>query len=488
MGDQPVGAAAHRVAPTAERDLLATLPAPRQVPGALETIRAGNEGARTRLVVFDDDPTGSQAVHDVPVLTLATPLRQIAAAAAESHPAVFVLTNSRALDPPQAAQLASSLTGAVLAAASPGTDVRLVSRSDSTLRGHFPAETDAVCAAAAQAGVPFSGVLLCPAFPEAGRLTIGDVQWVRQGQALVPVSVTDYARDPAFAYSEPTLPEWVRARAGREAAQIITISLAELRLASITQIAGRLTAVTGGEVVVANAACAADLEVLCLALQQAEAAGARLLYRTAPSFVRVRAGLPPRSPLGRADIYRVGPPAAPGLTVVGSHVPLTSRQLASARARHRLGYVELDASEAATGGHRAAAEISRCAHALHNALTAGDAVLATSREVLQGAPGQGSLHLAREIAAAEAATIAAVLARRNGLPLRYVIAKGGITAAEIAVRALGIRRATVAGPLAAGQISVWLPEGESQAHAPFIVFPGNVGQDSTLADVLTALT
>lgn len=473
-------------APIAEQDLLSALPPSRPVPGALEAIRAGNEAAATRLVVLDDDPTGSQTVHGVPVVTLAAGLEDVAAAAAEPHPAVFVLTNSRALDAEQAAGLAGDITGAVLDAG-PGMDVRLVSRSDSTLRGHFPAETDAMSAAAARAGRPFDGVLLCPAFPEAGRLTVNNVQWVRRAGTLFPAAGTEYARDPAFGYTEATLPQWVAARTGRDQAEVATISIADLRQGGADHVAAGLRAVTGGQVVIANAADAGDLEVLCLALQRAEAAGSRLLYRTGPSFVRVRAGIPPRAPLGAADVHPAGPPDGPGLVVVGSHVPLTSRQLATARRRHRLGYVELAAAELARGGDVAAAEIARCAGELRAALALGDTVLATSRTLIAEAAGAGGLGVARRIAAAVSSTVTAALTHRDGRPLRYLIAKGGITSADLATQALGIRRATVAGQLGTGQISVWLPAGGLLPHTPYVVFPGNVGTDTTLADILSTL-
>jgi uncharacterized protein YgbK (DUF1537 family) len=480
------GVTTDRPGPVPMRELLSALPAPRPVPGALEAIRARNVAAGTRLVVLDDDPTGSQTVRDVPVVTLAASTGEIAAAAIEPHPAVFVLTNSRALDAGQAAALAGELTSAVLCRAD-GTDVRLVSRSDSTLRGHYPAETDAICAAAARAGQPFDGILLCPAFPEAGRFTVDDVQWVRRGQTLIPAADTDYARDAAFGYTEAALPQWIAARSGHDPGEIASVSIADLRQGGVDHVAAKLRAVPGGRVVVANAADASDLEILCLALQQAEAAGTRLLYRTGPSFVRVRAGLPLHAPLTRADIYPRGPSGETGLVVVGSHVPLTSRQLAAARDRHRLRYIELDAAEAAQGGDAAAAEIARRAGELSMALAQGDVVLATSRTLIGDPAGPGSLVLARQIAGAVSRAVAAVLADRGGRPLRYLVAKGGITSADIATRALGMHRATIAGQMGTGQISVWVPEDGLLPGIPYVVFPGNVGTDSTLADTISTL-
>ena len=53
------------------------------------------------LGVLDDDPTGSQAVHDVQVVTV---LEESATQAALDGPAAtcFVLTNTRSLDEPAA--------------------------------------------------------------------------------------------------------------------------------------------------------------------------------------------------------------------------------------------------------------------------------------------------------------------------------------------------------------------------------------------------
>ncbi|MCQ0010752.1 hypothetical protein LUX73_42705 [Actinomadura madurae] len=329
-----------RPAPVLARELFASLPPPRRVPGALDLIRAHNREDGVRLVVFDDDPTGDQTVHGVPILTLAAPMDEIAGAVLEEdHPAVFVLTNSRSMDPGDAAETAARLAGTLYERARRnGAELRVISRSDSTLRGHFPTETDALAKAAASAGIPYDGVLLCPAFLEAGRCTVGDVQWVRSGETLRPSCDTEYARDAAFGYSEATLPEWAAARTGRDRSEIVVVSLADLRVGGVARVADRLRAVDG-RIVVANAADPADLEVLCLALREAERAGTRLLYRTGPSFVRVRAGLPARPPLTFADLFPATASPGPGLVVArlahGADQPADRRRTGPPPARVR---------------------------------------------------------------------------------------------------------------------------------------------------------
>jgi uncharacterized protein YgbK (DUF1537 family) len=71
----------------------------------------------------------------------------------------------------------------------------------------------------------------------------------------------------------------------------------------------------------------------------------------------------------------------------------------------------------------------------------------------------------------------------------WVVAKGGITSHDVAVRGLGIRRAEVAGQLFPGVISVFHPvdAAPEALGMPYVVFAGNVGDDGTLADVVAIL-
>lgn len=161
---------------------------PRAIPddGRLrESIRAMRAADGLLLGVLDDDPAGSQAVHGVQVVTV---LEEDAYQAAFGAATVcFVLTNTRSLAEPAAAERATlAARGLAGVAAQRGARLQLVSRSDSTLRGHVMAEVAALQAARRQVlGAGFDGVLLIPAFLEAGRLTAADIHWARIGGDLV---------------------------------------------------------------------------------------------------------------------------------------------------------------------------------------------------------------------------------------------------------------------------------------------------------------
>lgn len=104
----------------------------------------------------------------------------------------------------------------------------VISRSDSTLRGHFPHEVDAVAKSMGEEDLPY---LIFPFFPEGGRFTIDDIHYVAEGEDLVPAGDTAYAKDAAFGFTRSNLREWVEEKTkGRiKAEEVISISLADIR-------------------------------------------------------------------------------------------------------------------------------------------------------------------------------------------------------------------------------------------------------------------
>jgi uncharacterized protein YgbK (DUF1537 family) len=443
-------------------------------------IRASLEERHTKIAVIDDDPTGTQTVRDVPVLT-GWRDEDLAWALARPEPLVVVNVNTRSLSEADARTINEDLGERFTRrAAAQGIDIRFLSRSDSTLRGHFPAETDALRTGIARAGGSVDGVILCPAFLDAGRLTIDDVHYVRDQGRLIPVAATEYARDRAFGYADSDLRDWAVSR-GVARSLLRSLGLDAMRAHGPAYVASRLLSAPEGAVVVANAADPADLDVLVLGIVEAEAAGARFLYRTGPSFVGARAGQ--GRPVALTDDEIPDRPGS-GLLVVGSHTRLTTRQLARAGARHRLGTVELSVPEIAAG--RGRQEIRRAGADHADARGHGNAALVTSRRFTDAGGAEASLELGRRVADALVETVAGL---DPAIPLAWVVAKGGITSSEMATRAFGASRATVAGQLFPGLVSLWvLGEGSRRPHVPFVVFPGNVGDDEALADTLDRLT
>ena len=239
--------------------------------------------------------------------------------------------------------------------------------------------------------------------------------------------------------------------------------------------------VRDGAFVVVNATDYADLEIVVLGLLDAEQRGRSFIYRAGPSFPRVLAGLEPRHPLTSSEIWPDGNPGGHGLVVVGSHVGLTRRQVTAARRRGGLTEIELDVPTLTDPGRRDA-HIAEIGQQCVAALARTDVLLFTSRTLIRGGDADDSLAISRNVSGAVTDVVRQALAAKPS----WVVAKGGITSHDVAVRGLGIRRAEVIGQLLPGMVSVFRPvEASPEAVGiPYVVFAGNVGDENTLADVI----
>ena len=448
-----------------------------------------------KVVVIDDDPTGSQTVHGAPLL-LRWDAATLAAGLRDPSPLLFVLANVRALDPEAAAQrlrrICRALRPALAAARAEGVLDRwlLVSRGDSTLRGHFPLEVETI---SAELG-PFDATLLVPAFLEGGRTTVAGIHRL-YGQ---PVHETAFARDGLFGYSSSHLPDWVEEKSGGRiaATAVQRLSLAELE-EPLPALCRRLAALEGNGIVAVDASEPRHLRALAAAVRRLQApaqleggleAGLRprrLLIQSAASLLGALAALPPQplDALGLAGLRRGGAEGPwPGLVLVGSHVPLADRQLEWLLAEPGCEGVELQVArlhrvlEGPLPDRLLASLETEWLERLHQALQRGRTpVLFTSRGELRcrHAAERRTLGL---VLATTMARLAAALAPRLG----YLVCKGGITTHTLLADGLGCSVVRLQGQLLPG-LSLVLAGGAPPA-LPVLTFPGNLGEADTLAE------
>ncbi len=455
---------------------------------------------RQKVVVLDDDPTGTQTVHSVPVLT-EWPVKALRDALADDNTTAFyLLTNSRSLPLSEARELNAEIGRNLLAASElTGRTFVVVSRSDSTLRGHFPGEIESLAGAL---GTVFDAWLIVPFFLEGGRYTLHNVHYVAEGENLVPAGVTEYAQDPVFGYQASNLRQWVIEkwqtfmdthpsyaetwRVPSSLADVATISLDDIRNGGPDKVTKRLLGLKNGQTCIVNAVSYHDLEVFVLGLLVAESRGRHFLYRTAASFVRVRAGIAPRPLLTRADADTSHSltlsEEGGGLLIVGSHVPRTTRQIQMLLDSSDIEGIEVKVP-ALMNFMTQMAEIRRVVSMAEMALSQSrDVVLYTSRHPLTGESANENLAIGQRVSDSLVA-----IARSIRVRPRYLLAKGGITSSDIATRGLDVKKAQVLGQILPG-VPVWALGLESRYPGmPYIVFPGNVGGPSALADIVEKL-
>jgi uncharacterized protein YgbK (DUF1537 family) len=392
------------------------------------------------LVVLDDDPTGTQTVHDITVLT--TYEKQVLKDQLDrKESGFFVLTNSRAYphddvpyQPPQSqTQLAntpqaSSLMSALLkdlgeASAESGREIDIVLRSDSTLRGHFPLEPQLAEAALG----PFSAWILAPAFFEGGRVTIDDVHYVREGDSLVPAAETPFAADKGFGFKSSNLREWIAEKfSWKDVPRIESISIADIRSNDGPErVASRLKEILSVKssqppVIILNGFAQSDFKTFAAGVRLA--GDPRLLYRSGASIVSATLGIeriPPVSPeklfSGSSD-KSVG-----GLIIVGSYVPKTTaqRNYLLSRCKEHIEHFELDVEQLLSSQDQNAALISQTVQDIEKTLKSGvDVVLSTSRKLITSDDKKTSLEMGKIVSG----VLNSIVKTVNVRP-KYVIAK-----------------------------------------------------------------
>jgi uncharacterized protein YgbK (DUF1537 family) len=420
------------------------------------------------IIVLDDDPTGCQTLHGIPVL-FSWDLDILEKEMINGTPLFFLMTNSRSMNEKNAVALYRE-TGHLIKEASEktGRAFSIISRSDSTLRGHYPAEPEALQFLYDKAPVH----CIIPAFFQGGRYTIGDEHYVKTGDVLVPASQTPFAEDKVFGFTHSNLKKWVGEKTSGKvpAEQVDTFSIEDLRIKGPEFVAQKLQEQEPGAVVAVNAAAQNDLDIFALGALKAESAGAILLYRTAASFLNSFGAIQPRKPLEGNEIGSGA--STGGLFIVGSYVPKSTAQLEHLMGQDGIHSLELEVSRLL---HDSSGDyIGESVKQVDKLIGDGRHVLLyTSRDLVFTDDPEENLAIGKKVSD----SLVTISKEIRNTPA-FIVAKGGITSHDIASRGLCIQRAMVAGQALPG-IPVLVPE--DRPGLKYIVFPGNVGEENALS-------
>jgi uncharacterized protein YgbK (DUF1537 family) len=427
-----------------------------------------------KIIVLDDDPTGSQTVHSCLLLTR-WDVATLKTALADDAPLFFILTNTRGMDAARAAaitrEVCTNLKAALVDYAGP---VLFVSRSDSTLRGHYPVETDVMDAVLG----PFDATLLTPAFFEGGRITRDSTHYLMVDGKPVPTHETEFARDSVFAYRTAFLPDYVAEKtSGRVASKdVACLALADLRRGK----AGDwLAALHDNAVGVVDGEAVADYQLFADAVLAAAASGKRLLFRSAASLLTALAKLPPQ-PVPAHAFSSLVREQRPGAVIVGSHVAKTTAQLSALLKERGTVGLPLDVTRLPDARSAVVDELTTSIARAHaRGLTP---VVFTSRTELQFAS------VAERLAFGEAVSGTLMdVVRRLPATLGFLISKGGITSNDVLSTGLALTASRVLGQILPGVTVVQTPAEHRLPRLPVVIFPGNVGGDGALAEAYRRL-
>lgn len=445
-------------------------------------IKASNK----KIVVLDDDPTGVQTVHDISVYT-SWDKDSIRAGFDEENSLFYVLTNSRGFTAEQTTKAHHEIAAVVdEVAKETGKEYIFISRSDSTLRGHYPLETELLKADYEKnTGKVIDGEILCPFFKEGGRFTIENVHYVKYGAELVPANETEFAKDKTFGYTAATMPEYVeeKTKGAYKKEDVTCISLEDIHNMEIDKIEEQLLAVHDFNKIIVNAVDYVDVKVFCVALYRAMRKGKVYMMRTAAAIVKVMGGVTSQPLLTREQMV-VKETENGGIIVVGSHTEKTTRQVEALKELKEIEFIELDATLVKDDA-AFEAEVQRCLEEEEACIKSGRTVCCyTTRALITADTGDKEDELRLSVKISDA--VQSLVGRLSVTPA-FVIAKGGITSSDVGTKALAVKRANVLGQIRPG-IPVWQTGDESRFPlTPYVIFPGNVGDDETLREAVEIL-
>ena len=426
------------------------------------------------IIVLDDDPTGCQTLHGIPVLFQWDP-DTLEKEMARGTPLFFLMTNSRSMTEDKAVALYREIGHLIKEASEKtGRAFSIISRSDSTLRGHYPAEPDALRFLYDQSPVH----CIIPAFFQGGRYTIEDEHYVQTGELLVPASRTPSAEDKVFGFKHSNLKKWVEEKtSGRISHErVFSFGLEDLRIKGPDYVEQTLIEMDPGEVLVVNAVAQNDLDIFALGALEAEKKGTILIYRTAASFLNSFGAIPPIEPLEGSEIASGS--SRGGLFIVGSYVPRSTAQVEHLMGQEGIHPIELEVSrllQDSTGEY-----INGTIRQVDQYLADGSHVLLyTSRELVYTDDPAENLAIGKTVSDS-----LVTISRQIKTTPAFIVAKGGITSHDIASKGLLIKRAMVAGPALPG-VPVLVPDDRPDLR--YIVFPGNVGENDALSILFNKL-
>lgn len=310
-----------------------------------QNYRKSIENLDKKIIVLDDDPTGVQTVNNVYVYSDWSK-QSIEQGFDDERPIFYILTNSRSLTSIETKKLHNEIAKNIIDVSSiKNKDYLIISRSDSTLRGHYPIETESIkFTIENNSSKVFDGEIIIPFFLEGGRLTLDNVHYVADGEMLIPASKTEFATDLTFGYSHSHLGEWVEEKTnGKYPKEHITyISLNELRNLDYKGISDKLLKVNGFNKVVVNAIEYADVIVFVTALTEV-LNHKNFLFRTAAAFPKVIGQVKDRELLKRSELTDPSNTNG-GLVIVGSHVKRTTQQLGKLKELVDILFIEFECS------------------------------------------------------------------------------------------------------------------------------------------------
>ena len=434
-----------------------------------------------KIIVIDDDPTGSQSVHDC-LLLLNWNYETLLKGLLSNSSLLFVLANTRSLSEKEVKKRLEEICNTLYKVSIENNikdTLLLVSRGDSTLRGHNFLEPDLINKYLG----PFDATFHIPAFLEGNRTTLNGKHFVNG----IPAHKTTFAKDIIFGYETNDLKRllYKKSRSKIKLKNIENLNCIEEQ--SSNELKKYMENLKNNTHVIVDIDKYSQLEKFSEIIREL-IKNKKFLFRTAASFLKAISNTKNSK---KSNFYYSQLRARnklnqflPGLIIIGSYTDVSTKQFNKLLDFDCFHAIEIDVAKFYKIHVSKDKEtqflklknliLENIKKTLENSYIP---VIYTSRKekILENNLDQMDFYNALSFFVAE---LVADLKYEIG----YIISKGGITSNTILNSSFNVDYVYLEGQICRG-ISLVKVKLINNNYLPVITFPGNLGDDDSLKDV-----
>ncbi len=438
-----------------------------------------------KLVVIDDDPTGSQTVHDC-LLLLKWDCSTLVKGFESQSNLFFILANTRSLSENDAKltieEICKNLKK-VMASQTYTEEIIFISRGDSTLRGHNFLEPNALNSCLG----PFDATFHIPAFIEGKRLTINGLHFVDKN----PINQTIFAKDKVFGFKTSNVKNLLfqKSKSQINFEDIQNLFLSDMEILNDEEnnnVLKKLKNLKNNKHVIVDVENYSQLKKFSSVIKKLTKQK-KFLFRTAASFI---SAISEKKSVSHGETFfsnlrirNKEKSFLPGLIIVGSYVELSTKQLKNLLEISNCNPIELDVVEffkinsSENNQKRRNLLKNKFLKEIRFSFEKGRTpVVFTSRKFM-------SLNYSQQINFYNSlACFIAELVADLKYEIGYLISKGGITTNVILSNGLNANYVYLEGQILTG-ISVVTCKLKNNERLPIVTHPGNIGSEDSLVNI-----
>ncbi len=444
-----------------------------------------------KIIIIDDDPTGSQTVNDCNLI-MRWDYETLLKGLKDSSNLLFILANTRSLSKEDVKirlkEICSALREIMNNSSFAEEDFVLISRGDSTLRGHNFLEPYIINELLG----PFDATFYLPAFIEGNRTTVNGNHFVDN----IPINKTIFSKDKIFGFNTSNIKELICEQSNyhldfNNIENIFIKDFEELETNQPSKLFMQIEKLKNNKKVIVDIMDYSQLDKFS-SIVRSLLKKKKFLFRSAASFISSLSNV---KPIQKDHIYfsqlrrkNNCDKAMKGLIVVGSYVELTTLQLNKVLEISLCKPIEINVCKLyeffkiGDNLNQNSLKKSILNSIRQNLIRESISVLYTSREIISPTDKNDLIQFQLFLAAFIAEIVSDI---KN--EIGYLISKGGITTNTIISEGLEADSVYLEGQILPGISLVTFNLLKQKGKLPIVTFPGNIGDKMSLVKALEIL-